>query len=212
MATPPFDPSKLRIVATGFGPFLDHQRNPSWEVARAFSQAVASHFPTDCERLAVTYAEAQHFVERVGYEEGHLLVVHFGLSGRRDHVALERFAHNCRGETRDETGRDGWPDHVEPGGPLALQTLLPLRSLAAELDARLHEALDLRARVSRDAGEYVCNAIYYRSLLAVERVRGESLPAEALFVHVPQLEPARADALGAHLGELFCAHLSDPQG
>lgn len=200
-----FDASRVRVISTGFGPFLDNPTNPSWEVAQAFSEVAGLRFPSECERLAVTYEEAQRFVEQVDHDAGDLIVVHFGLSTKRDHVALERFAHNCRGPTRDETGRQGWPDYVVSGGPLALQTHLPLRTLAAELELLVKGEIGMRACVSRDAGEYVCNAIYYHSLSAACAARQRGCAADALFVHVPRLDNHQAKVVGQQFGRLFCA-------
>lgn len=205
---PAFEPSRLRVVATGFGPFLENRRNPSWNVAQAFAEAVAPQFPTQCERLTVTYDEAQRFVESIDWEAGNLLVVHFGLSAKRDRVALERFAHNCRGATRDETGREGWSDYVAAEGPVAHATRLSVRTLASDLDLELARELDLGAYVSRDAGEYVCNAIYYHSLAAVDVARRAGLAADALFVHVPRLDDRQAEVVGARLGHCLCSHLA----
>jgi pyroglutamyl-peptidase len=179
-------------------------------VARAFADVVSKSFSTRCERVRVTYEDAALFCtreescEREGVGKGQRLAVHFGLRGSGTDVAIERYAHNCRGETRDESGEGDWSDVVAPGGPIALETLLPVRALASSLD----DVLDCDARVSRDVGEYVCNAIYYHSLRAVSAARRADCAAEALFVHVPPLEPEAAACAGAGFGEILGAHLS----
>jgi pyroglutamyl-peptidase len=210
-----FDPQELQVVVTGFGPFLDHARNPSWDVAQSFAEVLAENFSVSSACVPVTYGDAASFSRRQGVDHGQRLVVHFGLRASGPNVAIERYAHNCRGGTRDESGQDQryWSDLVEPGGPVALETLLDVRRLAMALDERLRgdesDPIDarLRAKMSRDVGEYVCNAIYYHSLQAVAAARQAECAGEALFVHVPLLDPARADSVGARFGEVFRIHL-----
>jgi pyroglutamyl-peptidase len=200
-----FEASELQVLITGFGPFLDHARNPSWEVAQSFAEALSDSFSVSCEQLPVTYADAARFAERMAVEQGQRLVVHFGLAAERTEISLERYAHNCRGPTPDESEptRYDWPDVVVPDGPTALETRLDVRELAAKLDQTSHHG----ARVSRDVGEYVCNAIYYHSLRAVSFAKQADRPAEALFVHVPPLDSTDAESVGTRFGQIFRDHL-----
>lgn len=205
-----FDSSRLRVVATGFGPFLDHARNPSWEAARAFAEVVGADYQTACDELAVTYEAARGFADETALHDGQVIVVHFGLAASAQKVRVERYAHNCRGAKPDESGRRDWPDWLAADGPAALETLLDVGALVAscaEIGAELPEV-----GVSRDPGDYVCNAIYYHSLAAVDAARRADRAAEALFVHVPPVDSVQARRLGAAIGEGMRAHLSRELG
>lgn len=189
----------FEIVVTGFGPFQKHASNPSKPFAKAAAAALSAGFSASYEGLSVTYREVDEFVDLYDYDSQPLLI-HCGLSAERDHIALERFAHNVRNQTTDNAGDVGTDEWVLPGGPAALESYLPLGALADEMSGRLAE-LDLGASVSRDAGAYVCNALYYRSLLAVRRARLAGRAAEASFVHVPALDDDRARRAGRRVGE-----------
>lgn len=197
------DLQNFRLLITGFGPFLQHRRNPSWDVARACASQLQGEYALDCEQVAVTYAAAERYAARAPWARESLVVLHFGLSAGGDAARVERYAHNCRGVTPDETGRSDWPDCLIDGGPTALETRFDTRALAAELD----EALEVPVRPSRDVGEYVCNAIYYHSLLRARAARRQGRLARALFVHIPPLDEAAAADFGRRFAPYFRAHL-----
>ncbi len=199
-----FDADQLQVVLTGFTPFLDNADNPSWAVAQQACPAIAEAYACRCELVEVTYAAAEGFAEQVGWHDGQRLVVHCGLAARADTLAVERFAHNCRGALGDESGRAGWPDWVVPDAPAAMETLVDTAAMV-DLYARAQDVP--AARASRDPGDYVCNAIYYHSLRAVGAARQAERAAEALFVHVPPMEPARAPGVGVALGQAVRAYL-----
>lgn len=72
-------------------------------------------------------------------------------------------------------------------GPSALHTKLPLGQLAHALRRR-----QIATRISHDAGRYLCNAVYYRSL---QRCAEASGPSDALFVHVPALAGRESEGI-----------------
>ncbi|KAF4038873.1 putative pyroglutamyl peptidase I-like protein [Phytophthora infestans] len=49
------------------------------------------------------------------------------------------------------------------------------------------QAVDPRVDISTDPGRYICNYVYYRSLVWVKRQEAKGHPKHlALFVHVPE--------------------------
>ena len=193
------------IVVTGFEPFGGHARNPSEEVARSAAAALreAGWPRARAEALEVTYRAASGYaagmLEDRSADEGPVVVVHVGLAAGLfgADFALEVVAHNLRGAVPDNEG-------VAAGEGRALEPLVSGAALArrGELPVgRLQEALGrkgLRAKLSLDAGLYVCNAIYFHTLEALERGgHGQ----RALFVHVPMLDETMARSRGQALGE-----------
>ena len=104
-------------------------------------------------------------------------ILHLGLASRRRHVSIETRASNRAGILHpDASGRPA--DLVlVPGAPATLPATYP----AARICAALRRG-GVEARLSRDAGDYVCNAALYRSLLAAAAPR-------IGFVHVPRVRP-----------------------
>ncbi len=183
----------IAIQFTGFEPFGPHHANPSAAVASAAADAAAG----EGETLPVTYALARGYGEaRLARAKQPTLLIHIGLASGRDAVSIEQFAHNTCGESPDNDGQLASPSRLlELSGPEARRTTLPIAAIAASL----HQP-EQPARVSRDTGTYVCNALYYASLGAAQRSFARGLPAAALFVHVPMMDDAAAAALGARLG------------
>lgn len=209
-------------MATGFGPFLDHQYNPSWEVAQGFARALPAGFCARAQRLDVTFEVAQTFAEDVyfGAQPGGPApdfglpewLVHFGLAARAERLKFEVFGYNRRGQTADASA---------PGARACLEGQLlggaePFYRTGIDV-ARMREifeqigepkACGLRACTSDDPGDYVCNAIYYHSLRVAEQMRARGTPAQVLFVHVPALDPARAGQVGEAVAASFREYLA----
>lgn len=123
-------------------------------------------------------------------------VVSFGLSAKATGVTLESTARNRVAADRpDFTGATSQSERVSPHGPAIYPTRLPLRDIA--------EALQ-RAQVpmarSDDAGDYLCNLLFYRLMEFAE----SGGPKVAGFIHVPYLDvqAARLAATGLPLAEI----------
>lgn len=214
--TSQFDRDRLQIVVTGFGPFLQYEDNPSWGVARACAAELEAHFSVRAVEIPVIHRRAEQFAKSLDWGGGQIFGLHFGLAADRSHVSLERYAHNRRGATPDESSGDPNTDasrpgldtnldpdtYLDPEGPLARQTLVGVDELAERF-----VDVDVDVRVSRDVGEYVCNTLYYHALAGVERARRASTAAEALFVHIPSFSPAQATLFGQNFARRFYAHL-----
>jgi pyroglutamyl-peptidase len=163
----------VRILVTGFGPFLEHRENPSAALARALDGwrvrgvSFRAHAP-----LPVVYGGAARRALAEASAAGADGVLALGLAGGSQRVRLEAWARNARGsEKPDARGRVGGGRPVVPGAPARLPATLRLAPVSRAMRAAGHAP-----RRSHDAGGYVCNDLYYRLLHA--RLR-------ALFVHVP---------------------------
>ena len=93
---------------------------------------------------------------------------HLGRAGV-DHRFFERFGH-----------AGGHAPHI-PRRAAHAGTPLPLHAPACAILHALNAAR-VKARLSNDAGRYLCNAVYFQSL-ALRRERDEKRPT--VFVHVP---------------------------
>lgn len=94
------------------------------------------------------------------------------------------------------------PDVMICCGMAERRTLLNLESRAVIGDRILQTSLDLNelltglsvTEISHDAGQFVCNALYYAMLNHVQTYRPQS---HCLFVHVPRLTPDNSEAIVA---------------
>jgi len=95
------------------------------------------------------------------------------LAGRRHLLCIETRARNAVSLLfPDASGRKPHHGVIKLHGPAALTGNAPF--------ARLASAAGPRARLSRDAGNYLCNYVYWRAL---EQARGTRPLVQ--FVHIP---------------------------
>jgi pyroglutamyl-peptidase len=98
-------------------------------------------------------------------------------------MRIERFAHNLdEASTTDNDGANGIGAEIDPAGPLAFRSTLPVDELAATLrDA------DIPVEISRDAGGFLCNHVFYVLMQTLKPGRAGG------FVHVPPLDILSGD-------------------
>jgi pyroglutamyl-peptidase len=175
------------MLVTGFEPFGGEAVNASWEAARRLDGwrcgdhvAVAVMLPCVYDASVDAFAEA---FERL---KPHAALM-TGQAARRGLVCVERFARNVgNATTPDNRGRLRAAAELNDG-PERLDATVP----AAEIVRAIRNA-GLPARASTNAGDYVCNHLYYGALAFVRRVSPET---PAVFLHLPatpEQSPPRA--------------------
>ena len=163
------------VLVTGFEPFGKNDVNPSQLIAEELDGVV----------LPVSYARAAVELQRALDEREPEIVIAFGLADERDSITPERFAHNL--DEADKTDNDevqGSGVEIDVAGPLAYRSTLPVDEIVAALRAH-----DIPAEVSRDAGGYLCNHVFY---VLMHTLKPGGMGG---FVHVPPLEALPRDRL-----------------
>jgi pyroglutamyl-peptidase len=173
------------LLITGFGPFPSAPANPSGPLALRLARRRRPAF-ADTRRIAHVFRTSYAAVER---ELPALVARHrpdailmFGLATRTRHLRIEMRARNAISSMFADAGRFKPAVYVlTRSGP----AMLPVRAQSARL---LHaaRAAGVRAKLSHDAGRYICNALFWRALEAAARHGG---PRVVTFVHVPRLRP-----------------------
>lgn len=215
------------IWLTGFGPFGRHARNPAEELVRYWTEqqdlcvtldAVLPHWRP--ATVSATIRAAVLSVDEPGARStadalraaapSHALpdaVVHLGLAEAATRLRFELVAHNeLAMRIADNAGRQVTHGPVVPGGPARLAT--------TACDKLLHAAQALGwGDLSGDAGRYVCNETYYRTLHAIAALdlrdaHGRALPT--LFVHVPPTQPSHMEALADRIGRIMALTIHRP--
>lgn len=158
----------MTVLVTGFEPFGSHEVNPSALIAEAMDGVV----------LPVSFARASEALRAAIDERNPDVVICFGLADGDETVSVERFAHNLdEADAVDNEGANGSGAEIDPAGPLALRATLPVDEIVAAL-----RGAEIPAAVSRDAGGYLCNHIFYVLMQALKPGRTGG------FVHVPSLD------------------------
>lgn len=155
--------------ATGFGPFEATDDNPSaW---------LAEYCGAEFSVLKVTFAAVDHFVDSFDASGSSALVL-MGYANR-EKMSMELVARNQIGPHPDVDGVTQGPCRIESNAPAQLSGGL-WSGLSTE--AKAMEELDF----SDDAGDYLCNYLYFRCLR-----KWPHLPIG--FLHVPSFETIGKD-------------------
>ena len=173
---------KPRILITGFGAFPGAPFNPTMPLVARLMRLRRPAFD-DVELSSHVFHVTYDTVDRefpglLKKHRPHALLM-FGLATRTRYLRIETRARNAITTI--------WPDSDG--------TRIGKGSIAPDADARMfgpHTAKLLRAalasgidaRLSRDAGSYLCNYLSWRAIEATQRKGGLHLAA---FVHVPLL-------------------------
>jgi pyroglutamyl-peptidase len=181
LSVPMTDPTDRTLLVTGFGLWGGEVCNSSWEAIRDLDLDLPENWSVRRQQLPVDW-ELGPPTFRTLIDGTIGAVVCFGMCGGNQ-IRPERLAVNLADRTRRDA-REALPrsDHLVEEGPPAYWTALDYRSLVDEL-----RSADLPTMESRDAGDFLCNAIFYTLMHERERRRA-SFPAG--FIHVPHLESA----------------------
>jgi pyroglutamyl-peptidase len=167
----------MRTLLTGFGPFGSTVNNPSARIVEHFTHTGAPGHALTTRVLPVSFARAEAEVRSLLSTGQFDAAVLLGVAGREEHIRLERVGRLRATGRTDIDGSGPCPSGRVPGGAESYSATVSMEPLRDEL-----LAAGLPARVSDDAGDYVCNHTYYTAL---ETIAAGGLNTRCLFIHVP---------------------------
>lgn len=153
------------IVLTGFGPFGDVNDNPSSLNLKDIELPENVSVVTD---IRVSISGVEDFLKSDTWKRN-ALFIHFGVNATAESIQIERFGYNemtFRIPDVDGLTVDHKPIDSNPVGH-RLETNVNVYKLASKLGVE----------ISQDPGRYICNYLYYRSLVETG--------GSSLFIHVP---------------------------
>jgi len=176
----------MAMVVTGFGPFGEHSTNASWEAVRLLPQICTDlKIPVKVEEIPVEYAWVQNQPESRWKDAA--FTVHVGVSGRDSVVTLECGAHNigyCKPDIESSCPQG---ECCVNGADEEASTCLNMEEMLEQVSQAGSET-GLEFQLSKDAGRYLCDFVYYKAL--------HCSAGRALFIHVPPLnKPYSANQL-----------------
>ena len=167
-----------RVLVTGFRKFGGLGSNPSEEIVLRLAAAPPAGVAIETLVLPVEYGAAFAPVREALDSRRFAAVVHLGVAAGRSSVEVERVALNWRGARQpDEAGVLVEGERIEPRGPAAAESTLPVAALADAVAAS-----GVPAQVSHHAGTFLCNQVLFQTLRHVRRAK---LGVRAAFIHVP---------------------------
>ncbi|MBX9725591.1 MAG: pyroglutamyl-peptidase I [Candidatus Obscuribacterales bacterium] len=181
----------IKVIVTGFDAFGGNTVNPSSEAVAKLPSIVKFDDKSEAATVAkltlptccsAAWAMLEPEVEQEqNYDFAVLLA---GLAENRDKICLERFALNVRHfRIPDNNGHQWEEDFVCEGAPDAIRSKLEISELTKHLNG-----IGYAADISHNAGTFVCNETYFRSL---HRWQNNPRCRGVLFVHFPPYERYR---------------------
>lgn len=173
------------LLLTGFEPFGDWKTNPSYDALKLADNTGLFDAP-DIEvciaEVPVAYDSAFETVQMLVESENPTAIVHFGLHGglkrANDVIYIETTARNRNGATKaDNSGQKRDATKIIVNAADTIATTLPVSTICNTL-----QGAGLRAETSDDAGAYLCNYLFFRTLHAY----GQKIPCG--FIHVPPVD------------------------
>jgi len=193
-----------KILVTGFGPFPGAPENPSADLARflARSKRAARFAKVSAAVIPTTYKDAAALPRLIKMKKPDAVLM-FGLAGKARVLRIETCGRNHASFLhKDEAGVKG-RRRLLRGAPSVLCVTAPVRELL-----RRARRTGAKARLSSNAGGYVCNAAIFHALHAT---RGKASPLIA-FVHIPLPRGRAAMAALQRAGEAILIALAQAAG
>ena len=168
------------ILLTGFEPFGGEAVNPSWEIAQALDGWPCEGHVVRAVRLSCVFGQALAELDAALAAHPPTLVLCLGQAGGRAEISIERVAINVDdARIPDNLGRQPIDDAIQPDGPAAYFSTLPIKAMARDV-----RAAGVAAAVSNTAGTFVCNHVFYALMHRLASTRALA-HTRGGFVHVP---------------------------
>jgi pyroglutamyl-peptidase len=166
------------ILVTGFEPFGGERVNASWEAAQKLEGWRHGGAVATARVLPCAYdASVKALISAIETLRPDALLM-TGQAARRGVVCVERFAHNLDDASApDNDGVLRRALRISRSAPDWLEAAAPIRTIVRAIN----EA-GISARMSKNAGAFVCNHLYFAALQYL-RERKSAIPA--VFVHLP---------------------------
>ncbi len=173
-------------LITGFGPFPGMQRNQSGTIATRLAtlrRPALQNVSRAVHLFPTSYAAVDRDLPKLLAKHRPKILIMFGVAGRTRFMRVETIARNRQSVLHpDAAGFTPISPATVKNAPAQLRGRAPFVRL--QHAARTAGA---DARLSRDAGGYICNYVYWRALEAVDKNHTSGhAPDTVVFIHVPK--------------------------
>jgi len=192
--------AKPRILVTGFTAFSTHSENISQSIMEKISTSGLDGLDVETMLLTVDEAGSKAVARELSAGAEFRTILHLGLSAGSERIRMERYGRNeFRMGIPDNSGRLVNHGGIIEHGPELIQTNASVCVLDEEFDN------DVDIIWSEDAGGYVCNETYFRTLFTAETLPGP-IPT-VLLLHLPdgkQIAPSEQLSVVKRVSKCLC--------
>ena len=167
--------SDRKVLLTGFEPFHDQQVNESSQVVKEILNSGIEGVQISHRILTVDLVGSTVPSKILGFEKFDAVVL-LGLSRKSNIIQLERYARNkISMKFPDNSGRKLDNEIIQHNSPNTIETTVSIHTFDEEFDS------DDDVEWSIDAGSFVCNETYFRTLAS-------NSGTPILFIHLPKAD------------------------
>ena len=167
----------MKLLLTGFVPFLDNPINPTEEIVKRLSGKTINGYTIETAVLPVDFKHSEEKLLEEIQAINPDVVIMLGLAAGRSKVTPERIAINVKDGAADNEGYAPVDVPIEHNGPDGLFSTFPIRQMVDTLKAQGYPAV-----ISNTAGTYLCNNMMYVALNEAQKRRPNM---RAGFIHIP---------------------------
>jgi pyroglutamyl-peptidase len=165
------------ILITGFGPFPGAPFNPTGPLVARLARVKLPRTKIVTHIFETSYKAVDRDLPKLLRRYKPDAILMFGLASRARIVRIETRAQNALAVLPDATGKIPKRNAIAKAKPAAVPMALPSQLLLQAV-----RKAGVRARLSTDAGQYLCNYLCWH---ATEAATAKDGPQVAAFVHVP---------------------------
>ncbi|MET0787259.1 MAG: pyroglutamyl-peptidase I [Paenisporosarcina sp.] len=165
------------LLLTGFEPFLTFTINPTMKIVEELDGKTIGEYQIIGKTMTVDFASSGKQLLEFIREIKPDAVVSLGLAGGRTKITPERIAINVKDGNADNVGNKPVDELIQPTGPAAYMSTLPIRGMVDKLNESGYPAT-----ISDTAGTYLCNNVMYEGL---HYVHTNNLSIPSGFIHIP---------------------------
>ncbi len=170
----------MKIIITGFEPFLDSEENPTQEIIKLLPKSIYGNELIKVE-LPVIYDECFNILLKIIEEKKPDVIINLGLAGGRKAISIERVAININDSSSpDNKGVILQDKQIIKAGKNAYFSTLPIKQIMKNIEKK-----KIPVEISNSAGTYVCNNLMYHAL---HYIYINNLDIKAGFIHVPYMK------------------------
>lgn len=171
----------MRVLISGFEPFGGREVNPTALLVDALKNReipIPEELTLDQILLPVTFEKSFEVLQEKIEAFNPDIVICLGLAAKRENIELEsRAVNKIHADIKDNAGAEPQNQLISKTGDEVYLSTLPIQGIAGALTKE-----ELPVKISNDAGNFVCNYLFYRLMETnqdTERLCG--------FIHVPLL-------------------------
>jgi len=167
-----------KLMLTGFGPFLSHDKNPSQEIVKKFNNRIIGNFEIFSWVFNVSYKEVYNSVPALIEEIEPDIIINLGLGSDRYAITPEVVALNyIDSKEPDIEGSIIQGSKVMDGGANAY-----FSEINWDTALKVLAENEIPSMISTNAGTYVCNQTSYLFNYEIEK---RKLNIKQGFIHIP---------------------------